>query len=472
MARGLMREGEQRERIHVETRVRRSNDSGAAELERDVRVEELRGEDAEEVDTVRGQVERVDMRINRGQVEAVATSTLDGGTGRGTDLTIDVPALHITGVRSVRAVGIGAERLEGRVVGAVDLGLEAEREQLNGPLQLLQQDAVGVLVQVLGGLAMDADEHERNAVNEDIMDLRDDEQVVDVQVERRDLGNGERRREDGGRLRGGVDDGAEDVGGVRDGERHEALAIRNRDGREGEADILVEPEQQRNPQNKVLLRLLVGLVAVIHVRDDTLANRGTGLGGPLRGGLAGQFLAHASLPSNELVLRDMELTVKHVRFTRVGINGVRVDFEGNLVEEALTRVVAHTHNRGISSNRRAGVSPRRDRGTHNHVDHHIREEIAVLGHGDRNIRAERHVVGSDLEVLEGNRHIWLVVGVHEQNVRALQIGERGVHVGFTGRGTTGLGRGDVVAKDVVGKQQSIHPAVITDELENTPGRHG
>lgn len=106
------------------------------------------------------------------------------------DLAVTMPVFHISrdnrGLRAVGGdVGVGT---------TVDGRLETEHEGLNGPLELNKMDAVRRLVEVLGLATVNTDKGEGNTVNEDVVDLREDEHVVDVEVERRDLRSRERRR--------------------------------------------------------------------------------------------------------------------------------------------------------------------------------------------------------------------------------------------------------------------------------------
>lgn len=235
-------------------------------------------------------------------------------------------------------------------------------------------------------------------------------------------------------------------------ERDETLTVRNRDRRERKASIGVEPEEKRNPESEVLVRGLVGLVAVVYFSLNVRSDWSSSVAVLLKSGrgLSRDLLAHATLPGRELVLWDSELTVEYVRFARVRVDRVRVDLEADLVEDTLTRVltVAVKNNvRSVSS----GTSERSGRSANDNVGNHVSEEITVLRDRDRNIRVERNVVGRYFEILEGNGNVRLVVRVDEENVRALKVSKRRVSVGLTSSGTTSLDSRDVVAKKLVGQ---------------------
>ena len=59
-------------------------------------------------------------------------------------------------------------------------GLHHQIEGLNRPLQEVEQHVVHVLVLASGLVAVHTDEGESNALDEDVVDLRVDEDVVDV----------------------------------------------------------------------------------------------------------------------------------------------------------------------------------------------------------------------------------------------------------------------------------------------------
>jgi hypothetical protein len=172
-------------------------------------------------------------------------------------------------------------------------------------------------------------------------------------------------------------------------------------------------------------------------------------------------LTHATLPGVELILRNVELTVDYVRIARVRIKRVRVDLKRDFLEETLTRVITVLVKDGIRS---IGTRTRKRRGrsVNYYVNNHISEEITVLRYRDLGSLVERNIVRSDLEVLAGNRNIWLEVGVDEKYVRLFDITKRWVDIGFTGGGTSSLYRVNVIAKDTGSKEELIHSPFIGD----------
>ncbi len=190
MAAGLKLTRMECERVAVKTWIRRSDHLGSAVLVRDVLVEEVGRELAEEIDAMSLQLQGGDMAGFVLDVELGRRTDNGCSSNRGIgDRTITMPVFHV----SIDDRGLTGKRIVGRRRGDVGNQLETELDSFDRPLELNQVNAVGALVAVLRLAAMDADKREGNTVNEDVMDFRQQEQVVDVQVERADCHWGERR---------------------------------------------------------------------------------------------------------------------------------------------------------------------------------------------------------------------------------------------------------------------------------------
>ena len=376
--------------VHVEARIARSDYLRAAKLVRNVTVKEFSRELTEEINTMSLEAESRD----------VTSLILDVKLGRGTDdtssskrrvgdRTIAPPILHVR----VDNRGLTGKSIIGERSSSVGNHLETELNILNRPFELYKMDTIRALVTVLRLVAMDTDKRESNAIDEDVMYLREEEKVVDVKIERADLRSRERR---GMERRGStrVNNRPVDVASLREAERNETLTIRYSDGRKGKASILVEPEELGNPEVKIRMRGLVSLVAVEDLRDR-VARYGSRRYLRIRDSRAGIttiILTHAAIPSSALILRDTELTVEDIRVARVAIEKVRVDLEASLIEETLTRVLAVAVEDYIRS--RSGRTSVRGRGGRDdNVGDHISEEITILRDRYLYLRAKRNVVG-------------------------------------------------------------------------------
>lgn len=394
------------------------------------------------------------LELKRGNVRSfildvkIAGRTKDTGSSNRAvgDLTETMPVFHVGRydghlVTLSRYIGVSA---------TVDRRLESEHKGFNRPLELNKMDAVRALVQVLSLTTVNTDKRESNAVNEDVMDFRKYEHVVDVKIKSRDLWRRKCRSGEIGSGGARIDNSVVDVLGRREAERNETLTVWDRHRRESKARIRVEPEEKWYPKLKIVMRFFVRLVTI---EDLSLSVSSDWSSGEIHrrkswGSLSTGLLAHATLPGWELILRDAELTVENVGFAGVGINRVGVNFEVDLVEDTLTRVVTVAVENTIGVVR-FGTGERGRRSTNDNVGDHVSEEIAVLRNRDSNVRVERYVVGRYLEVLEGNRNIWLMMRVYEKNVRTFKIGEGWVDVGFASGGTTFLDLRDVFTEKAV-----------------------
>ncbi len=469
MARWLVLAGVKGKRIEIETRISRSGDVRATELVWNVSVEELRRELREEIDGVGLKLKLGDMRAFLLEVKNTRVTTNGARSERGVrDSRETMPVFHVWRNRGILRVQI----IDNGVLATVDRRLETEHKGFNWPLELDEMDTVAALVEVLSLTTVDTNKGERYTVNEDIMDLWENEHVVNVKIKSGDLWDRERRV--GKSLgRGRADDGVVKVLSLRKAEGDETLTVWNRDRRERKTSIGVEPEEKRDPKVEVFVSGLERLVTIKYIGFNMSRNWSTSGRRHVKTGttLTWELLTHATLPSDHLVFRDVELTVENVGLTGVRVNRVRVDFESNFVEETLTREVTVTveDNIGGRVSGRA-VRERSSWGADNYVGNHISEEVAVLWDRNRDLRAERNVVGRNLEVLERNRDIWLMMSVDEKNVRTFNIGKRRVNIGFTGSLTTGLYGGDVFAKERVGKKELVHTTIVASDNDGRMDR--
>ncbi len=293
-------------------------------------------------------------------------------------------------------------------------------------------DVISGLVNVRYLATVDTNKRETNAGNEDIMDIRLDEDVVDVKVE---VGEGRRgynrSRKVRRRERTGVDDGTKKLlrGGKID--VYETLAVRNADRRNRETGIRVEPEKERDKHLKVAVGLLVRLVTVVVLERSTRVARGKGLSRVVvvlvHGGV-GKLLAHVLVPAELLAFTDAELAVDVVSVRVVFVERVAVDIERDLLEKTLTREVAPTEESAVYVAVYRGARER-DRGAVNlDVNDHIVEEITELRNRELNLRAKRRVVSNNLVVLETHGGERLEVGVHEEDVGLLNVSDRRIRV--------------------------------------------
>jgi hypothetical protein len=457
MARRLVHTRVECKAVHVEARITRSDYLRAAKLVRNVTVKEFSRELAEEINAMSLEAESrdvtsliLDVKLGRGTDHASSSKRRVG------DRTIAPPVLHVR----VNNRCLAGKSIIGERSSSVGNHLETELNILNRPLELYKMDAIRALVTVLRLVAMYTYKRESNAIDEDVMYLREEEKVVDVKVERADL----RRRESRGMERRGstrVNNRPVDVASLREAERNETLAIRYRDGREGKASILVEPEELGDPEVKIRVRRLVSLVAVEDLRDRVARYRSRRYLRirDSRASITAAILTHAAVPSSALILRDTELTVEDIRVARVAIKKVRVDLEASLIEETLARVLAVAVEDYIrSSGRRTRVRGRGRRD--DNVSYHISKEITILRDRDLYLRAKRYIVGRYLEVLERDGNIRLEVRVYKENVRALKVRERRVDISLTRGSATSLDSSDVVTKRLVTDKHLVHATIV------------
>lgn len=227
-----------------------------------------------------------------------------------------------------------------RIIDTVSSRLHGNEHSLNGPLHLIEKNVGIVLVHTSGLHAVHADQGKSDALDEDIMNLRVDEDVVNEQTALGDLKVGDstsilsistsRRNL------------LNEVRRLGESDVQETLTVGDRYGRNRQARVLVEPEQQGDHELKGLMRTLTGLVTVHDAKFDTLV--GLGVGHLLKVSLAGGLLSYEPVPTGFLVGLDDELAVKVVDIPSVLIQRVTVNIKLNALHNALAGVVAVPNN--------------------------------------------------------------------------------------------------------------------------------
>ncbi len=470
MSTGLVCARVERERSHEEAVVGRGVDVPSAVGVGHVAVEELGRHLVEERDAVRRDGDRVDVRSRLGEeVSSGGTRDTIGLRDRGFgDLSKLVPVRHVRindRVLTVdsRDVGVG---------GDVSRGADAKVERLNRPLEVVEEDVVAGLVDVAELALVHTHERESNALDEDLMDVRVDEDVVDVEIEVVELRRGEHRgREVRGRERARVDDGAEKV--LRAGEVNvdEALAVRDADRGDGETRIRVEPEEERDEHLKILVLLLVSLVTIVVLERGARVLGGRGVSRiivVLVHGINRDLLADVLVPADLLARADRKLAVHVVGIREVLIERVAVHDEADRLEETLTREVAPTVEGAVHRvvHRRTSEGDRR--GSDLDVDNHVTEEVTELRDRELNLRAEDRV-GDNLVVLKSHSRERLVARVHEHDVSLLNVLERRGRVREVRANL--LDRSETLRERLGGHKHLVLTTFIVDEVKKTAGRH-
>jgi len=316
-----------------------------------------------------------------------------GGVANTVNVALEaVPVAPFVGVtRSNRKVVANGRLL-------VELRADTGEDGLNRPLELREQNIGRLGGNILNLLAVNTDQREADALNVDVVNFGVNEDVVDVQLKCLNFLSANSRLLNNNRLKslelavrvqlcGGLSTLArtsrvEDFSGEaeeqvtggnvnqagllsqRDGNK--ALAIRNRNRRNRETSVLVEPEEQRNPHVQGRLSRLGCLGTGAHVlktaRGQAGVNRRNRRGGTTNIGnqtnvvgsedrgafnraevtvaLNRDFLTNQALPASELAGRNLKLLVQVGGFVLVVIERVAVDLELNLLKETLTGVLA------------------------------------------------------------------------------------------------------------------------------------
>ncbi len=417
MAGRLVCSGVEAEVDHQGTLIIRHNNVVASVLPRDVCGKELRREVVVEVDTVSQHRQTLD-RV-QGLGEERATNAVQqravGSTGQvvdGADIASQSDAQlgqNVDGVsllthlvdkaRQVMPIspGIGVDR-----VVRVELGANTQIHGLDGPLQVAQQLVVAGRRQLLALETVDADQGETNALDVDIVDLRVDEDVVDIQLGLGDRLVGQSGASQSGRASDAADPRCEqgqfvplvsnsggrasnDIGsqlqiqiaGSRvnnvclglelDGD--ETLSVGDRDRRNRQPSVQVIPEQQGDPELKLGLLSLGGLGTINDLnqlagtiigavrqergnlrrskrktnlaRDGSAAKVGS-VGDDAQGRVAvlGNLLTHQALPAVQLAGSNAELAMHHGNVVVVVIQRVAVDVELDMLKQTLAGILA------------------------------------------------------------------------------------------------------------------------------------
>lgn len=148
----------------------------------------------------------------------------------------------------------------------------------------------------------------------------------------------------------------------------------------------VKPEQERDPEIQGGLGGLGGLRAV--VERDALTDTGTtavearGSDGNVREALLGVLLADVAVPADALVGGDEVLVVEALDIRAVLVEGVAVDGDTDLLDEALTNEIDVANDLGTGRGVSRGGGPvgsvgGRD-GAQGGVDDHVVEEVTEL----------------------------------------------------------------------------------------------
>jgi len=284
---GLVAAGEQSHVDEQSTGIIRSNQSRAAVVEGHVLVEERVVEAVEDHNAVRSQ--RHSVNSGHGQEVLIRhdladrTGTNSGVGSRGGSVCGRVRHLgqhtivafcidHASQAVPVAPFVLVAGNCEVRGQAGLNIPrwAQAHKHVLNGPLQLREKLLIrGVLVAALSVLTVHADEREANALDVNVVHLRVDEDVVDVQFHflDRNVGDAVFLEEGRVRLRANsiiVNNGLKVETGELEGKQvllshldsDEALAERDRHAGNRQPHIIVEPEAKLVPDLK---RSLLGL---------------------------------------------------------------------------------------------------------------------------------------------------------------------------------------------------------------------
>lgn len=416
----LVRTRVEREIDHEQALIRWRADVPATISVRDVRVEEACGDILEERDAVRSDADARHMATILGEdvVGRATRNAVSNGNLSVRHFAELVPVAHVR----ISDSNLVARAHEHRIGSDIGSGADTDIDGLNGPLKCLQQDVIAGLVDVGDLVAMDTDEREADALDEDLVNIGMDEDVIDIEIEVSESGSRYNWCAERG-CRCGVDDGAKELRRTGELDANESLTVRDADRWDGEARVRVEPEEEWDHEFEVVVSRLVRLVAVIVLERGARIvwpNSRRRVGVVAVHGINREFLTHVAEPANFLTLADAELTVHVVDIRGVLIERIAVDIEADLLEETFAWEVAPAVHGTINQRVSRGACERDSRGGNLDVDNHITEEVAELRDRELNARAERGV-GSNLVVLEAHRNERFVCGVHEDDVGHLDI---------------------------------------------------
>lgn len=467
MATRLVRAGVQVERDHQKTGVLGRHNEVAAIRVRHVAVEELGRNVVVDRDAV-GSDRNTIHRRNRSLDDDLLAVVRSVREIRDRVVAVPVIAVSLTN-HTGRRVRTNTREVITRIVRCRRRGVrrraQTNVQRLNRPLQVVEQNFVVSLVDEDALFTVDTDQREADALDEDVVNLRVDEDVVDQQLQLNVRG-----RELIGRMDRAVRslrtrklrsrrNRAHELSRRGEIDGDEALAVRDRDRRNRQTRVEVEPEQQRNPEFHRLLRRLGRLRARAKRLDFTNTSIGAAVG------LNVLLLADVALPASTLAGGNVELVVEVVDVRRVLVKRVAVDSHRDLLDETVTEEVGVANVvLLIGSDTAEGLN---SRCRHGHVERHVVEEIAELRNAELHLAAELAVarLGANLVVFVADRSERLEVRVHEQNVRLLNVhqGRRRV----SDRRIIGSGASDVAQtaiQQVSRHQHSVLLPVICDSL--------
>jgi hypothetical protein len=345
----------------------------------------------------------VQSKTSEADESSSVVSSSDGARGqRAGEAVAVLEAAEINLLGSSLAVQVPAVKQLGRSRVNVLSGTETDVDGLNGPLKLVEEQIVVGLVDTDDLLAVNADEREADTLDEDIVDLRVHEDVVDVELAEEDIRN--RDGVGGGSIQRGILSMKvlEDVLGGSQSKGDETLTVGDGHGGDSKARVLVEPEDQRDPEVKLGLNRLGGLRTVGELEEltDTSTTPVTardGVAVDIGVTLKGYLLANIAVPTNLLVGGNEELLVEVENLRVVLIQRVTVDIELNLLAEGLTQVVNVSKELTTLSGVSSGISPvisiQSGDGAKLDVEHHIMEEVTELGNRESNLSAETSRAG-------------------------------------------------------------------------------
>ena len=318
---------------------------------------------------------------------------------------------------------------------------------------------------------MHTDQRETNTLDEDIVNFRIHEDIVDDQLQ---LNRRLRERVRGvGRIECGLS--AHQLGRRRHSanqfilrgevERHEALAVRNRHRRNRQTRVQVEPEQQRNPQFHRLLRRLRGL------RARSKVFRLTHTGGRSAESFEALFLTDIAAPTSALARLHTELPVEVIHITAIRVQRVTIDFHLNLLDQTMAQEVSELDVVLLiirqTSNRRHG------RRIHNYVESHIVEEIAELRDRELSRAAQFRIAAlrADFVIFVADGCERLKVRVHEEDMRLFDIHQRRrrIDVAVGRLGTTNIAK--TAIQQMRRHQHTVLLTIIGNQSEDTTCRH-
>lgn len=378
MATRLVRAGVQVERDHQKTRVLGRHNEVATIRVRHVAVEELRRDVVVDRDAVSSHRNTIHRR-NRSLDDDLLAIVRRVRKIRDRVVAVPVIAVSLTN-HTGRRVRTNTREVITRVVRSrsrrVRRRAQADIQSLNRPLQVVQQKFIVSLVDEDALFTVNTDQRKANSLDEDVVDLRVHENVVDQQLQLDVRGSELVGRMDRAvsRLRtsklSSRRNRAHELGRSGEINSDEALAVRDRNRRNRQTRVEVEPEQQRNPELHRLLRRLGRLRA----RTKRLDFTDTGIGATI--GLDVFLLADVALPASTLARGNVELVVEVVDVRRVLIQRVAVDGHRDLLDQTVAEEVRVANVvLLIGSDTGDGLH---SRGRHGHVERHVVEEISKL----------------------------------------------------------------------------------------------